>query len=112
MLQSVLFLEIKSAYSNDATRMQRLWNTMIISFYIKEYPMATSILICTESECQQKRAQLETLSYEALFRQLDKCEHCENGIFKENSVAADTYQAVALYWAQIHNMSVGHSSLR
>ncbi len=73
--------------------------------------MNASTINCSPSECQKKREHLERLSMEALYRQLEQCEQCEIGPFKENRIAADTYQIVALYWAQRHNMSVG-SSLR
>lgn len=71
--------------------------------------MQTSTTHCSQAECEKKREHLERLSIEALYNQLEQCEQCEIGPFKESSFAADTYQVIALYWAQRHNMSVGSS---
>lgn len=67
--------------------------------------MLSSTLTCSQETCKSKRKHLERLSYIALSTQLEKCEKCENGLFKTNLVAAKTHQIIALYWAQIHNAS-------
>ncbi|KFL34657.1 MULTISPECIES: hypothetical protein [unclassified Sulfurospirillum] len=69
--------------------------------------MAAVTLTCFQEACKQKRYHLERLSYQALSTQLEKCETCENGLFKTNLVAARTHQVIALYWAQVHNHFTG-----
>ena len=69
--------------------------------------MTSATLSCSQETCKQKRYHLERLSYKALSTQLEKCETCENGLFKTNLVAARTHQIIALYWAQIHNTFTG-----
>ena len=69
--------------------------------------MSQAPLLCSQTECQHKRQNLASLSYEALSVQLEKCEKCENGPFKENPLAAKTYQVIAMYWAQLHNTFTG-----
>ena len=65
--------------------------------------MPSSILNCSSSECMHKREHLEELTHEALEKQLECCEACEQGVFKDNFIAAQTYEIVATYWAQMHN---------
>lgn len=65
--------------------------------------MPSSTLTCSPEVCKDKRQRLKNLSYKALSVELEKCEKCENGLFKINFVAAKTYQIIALQWAQMHN---------
>lgn len=69
--------------------------------------MPSSTLTCSREACKQKRYHLERLSPKALCAQLEKCETCENGLFKTNLIAARTHQIIALYWAQTHNTFTG-----
>ena len=66
-------------------------------------------LPCSQEECKHKRQNLTSLSYEAVSKQLEACEKCENGLFKKNPLAAETYHIIAMYWAQMHNAFVGKS---
>ncbi len=74
--------------------------------------MLSSTLTCSQEVCQSKRQQLAYFSYEALSTQLEKCEKCEDGLFKTNLVAAKTHQVIALYWAQMHNTCTGKTVRR
>lgn len=66
--------------------------------------MPSSTLTCSQEACKDKRQHLKHLSYKDLSIELEKCEKCENGLFKTNFVAAKTYQIIALHWAQMHNV--------
>lgn len=71
--------------------------------------MTSQNLSCSATECKHKRDTLSKLSYAELCAQLDKCDQCENELFKTNLIAARTHQVIALYWAQVHNAVVGKS---
>jgi hypothetical protein len=67
--------------------------------------MSSIALTCSQEECKDKCQNLD----EALTLQLQKCEKCENGIFKENLIATRTYQSIATAWAIMHNALTGRS---
>jgi len=71
--------------------------------------MSSIPLTCSQEECKDKGQNLDRLSYEALTLQLQKCEKCENGLFKENLIATRTYQNIATAWAIMHNALTGRS---
>lgn len=69
--------------------------------------MPSVMLKCSEEQCKSHRDDYESLSYEELYKQLERCEKCENGLFKDNEVAAQTYYFISILWAQKHNALVG-----
>lgn len=47
------------------------------------------------------------MTMKELSSQIKQCEACYDGIFKTNPIAAETYQHIALLWAEGHNHTIG-----
>lgn len=62
---------------------------------------------CTLQVCEQKRKKFSHLSEKSLCLQMQACEACENGIFKENAIIRTTYHLICNTWAENHNKVVG-----
>lgn len=57
-------------------------------------------LKCSVAECKKRKIDVKNMSMSELEKYNIKCQNCGDWIFKEQSVANDTYNAVSNRWAE------------
>lgn len=69
--------------------------------------MSKEQLNCGEEACNKKCEQFASMNIDQLCEQINLCEKCNSGLFKQNSTAKNTYQMLSILWAECHNQMIG-----
>lgn len=62
--------------------------------------MGCEIIMCSESDCKKRLADVKNMSFEDLEKYCIRCGTCGDWILKNNKVANKTYEAVSNRWAE------------
>jgi len=62
---------------------------------------------CSEEECQRKSEHFIFMNMDQLSAQIEQCEGCNKALETKNARTAQTYQLIALIWAEKHNETTG-----
>jgi hypothetical protein len=57
-------------------------------------------ILCTESECKRRFADVKNMDLSELEKYCTKCAKCGNWLFKDNEIANKTYEAISNRWAE------------
>lgn len=69
--------------------------------------MSQKQLKCGEAVCKKKCKQFTSMSIDQLCKQINLCEECNSGLFKQSPTAGNTYQMLSVLWAEGHNRMAG-----